>query len=542
MEQPNPTFAKIPILDTRKFEQWKFRIQQYLLNELYALWEVIEFSDSYEAFQEVVDTGSASEGSAKKKGRTVTVTTEDMQKRRNDTFGGNEATKKTKKNQLKHQYGNFKAEGKKTLKQTFNRLQAIVSYLEFMDVEIEQDDLNQKFLTSLALEWLMYMIVWRNRSDLDTMTKTSSGEEEVNTTSFSTASTQVSPASADVATASYDTTKEQTPKALMTIDRVGWDWSYMVNEEENHALFDHLAYDYGVWEEQGKTCPKNNNTHKRNKRKAVKASAYWIWRPKQNSTDKDNLGKFDAKGDEAHLESSTSNAQDACNADDPESSGNSNPIATSTNPLADHMETLTVESLIPTVSSPVPTACLDDSPEPSSDTRLISKRVTSQDDTPSLDNILTLSNRFEDILEVTTNTGDTNGVEADLEFPAKLYKVEKATYGLHQAPRAKFGYSDVRSANTPMDKENPWGKDRTDVRSANTPMDKENPWGKDRTGKDVDLHLYRSMIGSLMYLTASRPDIMFAVCAYARHQVSPNECHLHAVKRIFRYLKGHPKL
>ncbi|GJW58339.1 putative ribonuclease H-like domain-containing protein [Tanacetum coccineum] len=73
-------------------------------------------------------------------------------------------------------------------------------------------------------------------------------------------------------------------------------------------------------------------------------------------------------------------------------------------------------------------------------------------------------------------------------------------------------------------------------------IDRENPWGKDGTGKDVDLHLYRSIIGSLMYLTASRPDIMFAVCACARHQVTPKECHLHAVKRIFRYLKGHPKL
>nr|GFB47929.1 hypothetical protein [Tanacetum cinerariifolium] len=52
----------------------------------------------------------------------------------------------------------------------------------------------------------------------------------------------------------------------------------------------------------------------------------------------------------------------------------------------------------------------------------------------------------------------------------------------------------------------------------------------------------RSMIGSLMYLTASRPDIMFVVCACARHQVTPKECHLYAVKRIFRYLKGHPKL
>nr|GFA70667.1 hypothetical protein [Tanacetum cinerariifolium] len=82
----------------------------------------------------------------------------------------------------------------------------------------------------------------------------------------------------------------------------------------------------------------------------------------------------------------------------------------------------------------------------------------------------------------------------------------------------------------------------SDVRSLNTPMDKENPWGKDETRKYVDLHLYRSMIGSLMYLTTSRPDIMFAVCACARHQVTPKECHLHAVKRIFQYLKGHPKL
>nr|GEU60792.1 reverse transcriptase domain-containing protein [Tanacetum cinerariifolium] len=85
------------------------------------------------------------------------------------TFGGNEATKKTKKNQLKQQYGNFKAEGSENLEQTFNRLQAIISHLEFMDVEIEQIDLNQEFLTSLAPEWLMYSIVWRNRDDFDTM-------------------------------------------------------------------------------------------------------------------------------------------------------------------------------------------------------------------------------------------------------------------------------------------------------------------------------------------------------------------------------------
>ncbi|GJY65256.1 hypothetical protein Tco_0467494 [Tanacetum coccineum] len=65
---------------------------------------------------------------------------------------------------------------------------------------------------------------------------------------------------------------------------------------------------------------------------------------------------------------------------------------------------------------------------------------------------------------------------------------------------------------------------------------------KDEEAADVDVHLYRSMIRSLMYLTASRPDIMFAVCACARFQVTPKTSHLYAMNIIFRYLKGHPKL
>nr|GFA90217.1 uncharacterized mitochondrial protein AtMg00810-like [Tanacetum cinerariifolium] len=65
---------------------------------------------------------------------------------------------------------------------------------------------------------------------------------------------------------------------------------------------------------------------------------------------------------------------------------------------------------------------------------------------------------------------------------------------------------------------------------------------KDSEAKDVDVHLYRSIIGSLMYLTASRPDIIFSVCACARFQVTSKTSHLHDVKRIFRYLKGLPKL
>ncbi|GJX54425.1 putative ribonuclease H-like domain-containing protein [Tanacetum coccineum] len=65
---------------------------------------------------------------------------------------------------------------------------------------------------------------------------------------------------------------------------------------------------------------------------------------------------------------------------------------------------------------------------------------------------------------------------------------------------------------------------------------------KDEDGEEVDVYLYRSMIGSLMYLTSSRPNNMFAVCACARYQVNLKVSHLHAVKRTFRYLKGQPKL
>ncbi|GJS94567.1 putative ribonuclease H-like domain-containing protein [Tanacetum coccineum] len=82
----------------------------------------------------------------------------------------------------------------------------------------------------------------------------------------------------------------------------------------------------------------------------------------------------------------------------------------------------------------------------------------------------------------------------------------------------------------------------SDVKSASTPTDLEKPLVQDGDAADVDEHLYRSMIGSLMYLTTSRPDIMFVVCACARFQVSPKSSHLLAVKRIFRYLKGKPSL
>ncbi|GKC90556.1 putative ribonuclease H-like domain-containing protein [Tanacetum coccineum] len=80
------------------------------------------------------------------------------------------------------------------------------------------------------------------------------------------------------------------------------------------------------------------------------------------------------------------------------------------------------------------------------------------------------------------------------------------------------------------------------VKIASTPIETSKPLLKDAEAEDVDVQLYRLMIGSLMYLTSSRHDILFVVCACARFQVTPKVSHLHAVKRIFRYLKGQPKL
>ncbi|GJS06396.1 putative ribonuclease H-like domain-containing protein, partial [Tanacetum coccineum] len=165
----------------------------------------------------------------------------------------------------------------------------------------------------------------------------------------------------------------------------------------------------------------------------------------------------------------------------------------------------------------------------------------------------------------------------DPYFPDRVYKVEKALYGLHQAPRAwftkkklciefekmmhkKFQMSSMGKLTFFLglqvkQKEDGIFKSQdkyvtkilkkfgfSDVKTASTPMETHKPLLKDVDGKEIDEHIYRSMIGSLMYLTSSRPDIMFVVCVCARFQVNPKVSHLHAVKRIFRYLKGLPKL
>nr|GFC41125.1 hypothetical protein [Tanacetum cinerariifolium] len=144
-------------------------------------------------------------------------------------------------------------------------------------------------------------------------------------------------------------------------------------------------------------------------------------------------------GHEEHLESTSSQPQGTRNTDVPKSSGNSNPTATSTNPPDDQLETLTVETPIPTDSSPVPTVCFSDSQEPLSETRLISKRVTNQAETPSLDNILTLTNQFEDILGDTSNSEESNRVEADKQ----VQRGGRTEFYSHNSPEDRSSSSSV---------------------------------------------------------------------------------------------------
>jgi len=80
--------------------------------------------------------------------------------------------------------------------------------------------------------------------------------------------------------------------------------------------------------------------------------------------------------------------------------------------------------------------------------------------------------------------------------------------------------------------------DVQDCKPMATPMSGSLSLDKGELGKVVDNKLYRSMIGSLLYLITSRPNIMFSVCLCARFQSNPKESHLKAVKRILRYLKG----
>nr|GEV41307.1 hypothetical protein [Tanacetum cinerariifolium] len=123
------------------------------------------------------------------------------------------------------------------------------------------------------------------------------------------------------------------------------------------------------------------------------------------------------------------------------------------------------------------------------------------------------------------------------QYPDHVYALDKALYGLKQAPWAWYDVLSQFLIDSGFQK----GLIDTTLfikKKVPTSMVEQAKLKLDLVGKPVDHTDYRSMIGSLMYVTSSRPDIMFATCMCARYQANPNDHHLSSVKRIFRYLKG----
>nr|GFB57738.1 hypothetical protein [Tanacetum cinerariifolium] len=141
----------------------------------------------------------------------------------------------------------------------------------------------------------------------------------------------------------------------------------------------------------------------------------------------------------------------------------------------------------------------------------------------------------------------------DPYHPDKVYRLKKALYGLKQAPRAWYDELSNFLVSKGFSKgiqihQSPYGifinqakyaqetlikHGVTSCDSVGTPMATKY-LDADLSGTPVDQTKYRSMVGALMYLTTSRPDIMHATCYCARYQAKPTEKHLKAVKRIFR--------
>ncbi|GKD20650.1 retrovirus-related pol polyprotein from transposon TNT 1-94 [Tanacetum coccineum] len=117
-----------------------------------------------------------------------------------------------------------------------------------------------------------------------------------------------------------------------------------------------------------------------------------------------------------------------------------------------------------------------------------------------------------------------------------VYKLKKALYGLKQASRACPRGIFLNQSKYALEIIKKYSIETSDP--VDTPIVEKFKLDADPQGKEVDPTHYREMIGSLMYLTASRPDLIFAVCMCARDQAKPTEKHLHAVKQIFRYIRG----
>ncbi|GJT41856.1 putative ribonuclease H-like domain-containing protein [Tanacetum coccineum] len=192
----NNSLAKLPLLKQGEYYTWRLRIESFIQLQDYALWEIIKEGNSFkpeartttnkDGTSTMIIPGAvtAEQKILKKndlKARSILMMTlpsehlltfnkhkdaKSLFKAIEARFGGNEATKKTQKTLLKQMYETFNASSSESLDSIFNRLQKIVSQLTILGEIITPEELNLKFLRSLPTEWGMHVVVWRNKSDL----------------------------------------------------------------------------------------------------------------------------------------------------------------------------------------------------------------------------------------------------------------------------------------------------------------------------------------------------------------------------------------
>ncbi|GJV65326.1 uncharacterized mitochondrial protein-like protein [Tanacetum coccineum] len=360
-------------------------------------------------------------------------------------FGGNAATKKTQRNLLKQQYENFTTTSSEMLDHPFDRLQKLVSQLELLDEKLSLEDVNQKLLRSLSLEWNTHAIVApRNQ---DNKNKESSRRiVPVETPTFI---------------------------ALVSCDGLsGYDWHEQVEEGPNYALMAFLSPSSDSKVSNDSICSKSCLETV----ELLKSQNGQLLKDLRKSYLDEFVNKPVVK--------------------------NSKAMSSEEKPKNLVPRAVLMKSGLVSVNTATQVNVAH-----SKTTVNAARRMHKGD-------ILLVQVYVDDIIFGSTKKKLCNAFKKLMHEKFQMISMGELTFF--------FGI--------------------TKVKTASTLMETQKPLLKDENGKKVDVHMYRSMIDSLMYLTSSRPDIMFAVCACARYQVNLKVSHLYAVKRIFRYLKGQLKL